>query len=406
MNKWDLSDLENMINNSVNNAFNMIDDVVIKAEELRDNILNTSNSMRDNILNTTNSVKNNIKNNTKDLNEKMERIKREQNIRKAEKIKEKDLKRYIAKGTPGNISGFFLTAIGGVATAIFGASTLFALFDGFMDSGIHLAAFIIMVMFLAGSIKTLLKGNSLRNRAKRFKAYVKCLRGREYCRIEEFAQSVGKKKKFVVKDLNKMIDAGLFKEAAIDDKQEYFMLGKDVYEQYMMAEKAYEQRQADEEKRQKEYEEAQNDPSKTKFMETVDTCRNYIKEIKEANDAIPDEEFSAKLDRMQRIVTEILNCIEKNPGKLNEVNKFTNHYLPITLKLVTSYRDLSRQEVEGANINAAKHEIENSIDVINKAFEKLLDDLFEDMALDISTDISVLKTLFTQDGLTKKDFEK
>ena len=53
-----------------------------------------------------------------------------------------------------------------------------------------------------------------------------------------------------------------------------------------------------------------------------------------------------------------------------------------------------------------KKEIEESIDLINKAFEALLNDLFEEVAMDISTDISALKTLFTQDGLTEEEIKK
>ena len=134
--------------------------------------------------------------------------------------------------------------------------------------------------------------------------------------------------------------------------------------------------------------------------------RNYINQIKSVNDAIPEEEISNKLYRLENIVTQILDYVENNPKKLSEVNKFTNHYLPITLKLVNSYKELNDQPVQGDNIKNAKNEIEKSIDIINSAFEKLLDDLFEEVALDISTDISVLETLFTQEGLTKKDFEK
>ena len=105
-------------------------------------------------------------------------------------------------------------------------------------------------------------------------------------------------------------------------------------------------------------------------------------------------------------MAEIFKYIEKNPNKLSDVSKFTNHYLPITLKLVTSYKELNEQLVQGENIKTAKNEIEKSINLINTAFENLLDDMFEDVVLDISSDISVLETLFKQEGLTKNDFEK
>ena len=101
----------------------------------------------------------------------------------------------------------------------------------------------------------------------------------------------------------------------------------------------------------------------------------------------------------------IAKQIEKNPKKVEEVNKFINHYLPITLKLINSYEELNAQSLQGENIQKAKIEIEESIDLINKAFENLLDDLFEDIRLDISTDISVLKTLFKQEGLGEEDFK-
>ncbi|MFR3072426.1 MAG: 5-bromo-4-chloroindolyl phosphate hydrolysis family protein, partial [Paeniclostridium sp.] len=91
---------------------------------------------------------------------------------------------------------------------------------------------------------------------------------------------------------------------------------------------------------------------------------------------------------------------------IQEVNKFINHYLPITIKLINSYKDMNNQLVQGENIENAKIEIEKSIDLINSAFENLLDDLFEDVVLDISTDISVLKTLFKQEGLAENDFKK
>ena len=118
------------------------------------------------------------------------------------------------------------------------------------------------------------------------------------------------------------------------------------------------------------------------------------------------EEIAVKLDKLGNISNQILVQVEKNPNKIQEVNKFINHYLPITIKLINSYKDINNQSVQGENIENAKLEIEKSIDLINSAFENLLDDLYEDVVLDISTDISVLKTLFKQEGLTEDDFKK
>ena len=57
--------------------------------------------------------------------------------------------------------------------------------------------------------------------------------------------------------------------------------------------------------------------------------------------------------------------------------------------------------MQGENILASKKEIEATLDTLNLAFEKLLDDLFRDSAMDVSSDISVLNTLLAQEGLTE-----
>lgn len=203
-----------------------------------------------------------------------------------------------------------------------------------------------------------------------------------------------------------MIELDMFPEAHIDEEQTYFMLSNEVYENYLTSKEALKKRNEEELKMQEKITEELNDPAKKELRETIEIGKNYIEQIKSANDNIPEEYISEKLYRLENVVIQILKCVENNPKKLSEVNRFTNHYLPMTLKLVVSYKELNEQPVQGVNIRNAKNEIEKAIDSINIAFEKLLDDLFEEVALDISTDISVLETLFSQEGLTKKDFEK
>ena len=199
-----------------------------------------------------------------------------------------------------------------------------------------------------------------------------------------------------------MIALGMFIEGHIDDEKTYFMLNDDVYGDYLNLKR----QQMDKESKKEKLKEDVNNSEKEEVRLIIETGRKYINQIKIIRNELYKEEVAAKLDRLQYIASEILNYVEKNPKKLQEVNKFINHYLPITIKLINSYKELSNQIVQGENIKNAKIEIEKSIDIINNAFENLLDDLFEDVALDISTDISVLKTLFKQEGLTEEDFKK
>ena len=77
------------------------------------------------------------------------------------------------------------------------------------------------------------------------------------------------------------------------------------------------------------------------------------------------------------------------------MGRLTMPYLPGTL----------RQPVQGETIRKSKQEIDATLDTLNAAFEKLLDDLFQDAAIDVSSDISVLNTLLAQEGLTGSDFD-
>ncbi len=57
-----------------------------------------------------------------------------------------------------------------------------------------------------------------------------------------------------------------------------------------------------------------------------------------------------------------------------------NYYLPVTLKLLTSYYKMSRQGIEGGNISTTMFHIEGMMHTIVIAFEKQLDALFQDEA--------------------------
>ena len=58
----------------------------------------------------------------------------------------------------------------------------------------------------------------------------------------------------------------------------------------------------------------------------------------------------------------------------------------------------------GAYTRRNKKEIEDTIDTMNAAFDKLFDSMFEVTSMDISSDASVMKTLLEQEGLTGHSF--
>ena len=131
-----------------------------------------------------------------------------------------------------------------------------------------------------------------------------------------------------------------------------------------------------------------------------------MRQIRAANDALPGQTISEKLDRLELVTEKIFAHVEQHPEKLPDIRKFMNYYLPTTLKLVNAYREFETQPVQGENIQSSKREIEETLDTINTAFENLLDNLFQTDALDLSTDISALETMLAQEGLTDSVFKK
>ena len=315
----------------------------------------------------------------------------------------------------GQVSNILFTVFGSIGSIIFGVPVLGLIltfmFNG--ERGLLNGAIGIFPLFALSAI-LFMNGRKIRKRLKRFQRYIIQLRGRNYCLINEFSSATGLSNKAVVKDLRKMITIGMFPEGHIDDKNTCFMLNNECYEQYLQLQKHIEIKNFEDQEKQlykttdeslKQEESNTKDELKPEIRKAIDEGRKFVAEIKDANIAIPGEEISQKLDRLENITGRIYDYVEIHPEKFSEIKKFTEYFLPTTLKLVDAYRKLDYQPIEGENISSAKKEIEDTMDTINLAFENLLDSLFEDVAMDISTDISVLQTMFAQEGLTEKNMK-
>lgn len=128
--------------------------------------------------------------------------------------------------------------------------------------------------------------------------------------------------------------------------------------------------------------------------------RQSIKQMRQLNAQIKDKKISAQINRLEQLSDEIFTQVTKNPSKLPQIRKFMRYYLPTTVKILTSYAEVSAQSVRGENITATMQKVEGIMDTIVVAFEKQLDSLFGAEALDISTDITVLEGMLEREGLT------
>lgn len=309
-------------------------------------------------------------------------------------------------------SGTALALLGGVLT-LCNVSVMDAFMGQVMTNGVNFELLYYSENFigLGVGILLLLLGCLRNEKRGRLKKYLKLFRTRAYCNIADLAQKIGKSEAYVRKDVKKLIDKGNFPQGHLDEKEECLMLNDKLYEEYKNVLEQQRQHQIEEEqlKAQKEAEQEerrQMDEKTRKLYELLEKGESDLKKIQIIQTHLMKEEMREKTARLSHITEQILAQVRKRPENLPEVRRMLDYYLPTTVKILTAYEEFEAQTVQGENIGTAKNEIENSLDTINEAFERLLDNLFDDTAMDISSDISVLHTMLAHEGLAGgNDFE-
>lgn len=308
----------------------------------------------------------------------------------------------------GQIAGILQTALGGTFSFSFFFAAIGCLIGllapGSSEFSNILVALIILFVVLTGaSVGILGRGIYNLKLVSRFRRYCRAIGNRSYCALTDLANGCGRSVSQVKKDLHIMLSRNMFLEGHLDKQGTCLMVTDESYRQYCDTQKAWEEQQ--QQRMQAAKEQAASGLTEEQ-QKIIDEGNAYIKRIRQCNDDLPGEIISAKLYRLELVITKIFDRVKKQPQLAPELHRFMNYYLPTTWKLIDAYRDMETQKIDGPNIAATKQEIEQTLDTINTAFENLLDSFYQDTAWDISSDISVMQTMMAQDGLTKKDFDK
>lgn len=405
MNMGDNLNLGNKIRDIVQDALNNRD-----FKGLNKDIESVVRGALDEARDSINFNKSNYKkiNNSKVFKQEDLNDKRRQNLGSNRPVRT-NLRKPMPTVSIGRISGTLFTVFGSILSILFGIGIFVFTLLGFglgMEGIFHGIALGTIPLFVL-SLGLVYNGGRISKRLKRFQRYMVQLNGREYCTIKELSIGTNYSEKNTVKDLKRMIDIGMFPQGHIDSSESYFIINDKCYGEYLELQegirlKKLEEKEAMNKKMEMDENNKGLDPE---IREAIKYGRDFISQIKDANVEIPGEEISNKLYKLEEVTGQIFDYVEHHPNKFPEIKKFTEYFLPTTLKLVDAYKKLDYQPIEGENISTAKKEIEETMDTINHAFENLLDSLFEDMAMDISTDISVLETMLIQEGLSNRDMK-
>ena len=245
-----------------------------------------------------------------------------------------------------------------------------------------------MLIAAAGGIGCLFGAHKLRTGNRLRKKIANIVGDAQYMYIEDIAAAIPCSYDKCRKHLENCIDAGVFgPDAYLDMKRRCLVVkGK-----------------APEKKARKTTAKTQETKAATakETEQTKDQYQKILDELRRVNDAIPDEEMSDKISRLEAVSAKIFEQAKTDPDKLPRMRKFMDYYLPTSLKLLQAYAELDSQGVEGENITESKRRIEQTMDTLVHAFETQLDQLFAADAMDISADIDVMQNMLRADGLTE-----
>lgn len=314
-----------------------------------------------------------------------------------------------AKGGSTKAAGIGMTIGGGFLSVSFGLSLLgigavSPLMAASAGVGAVIASGVAVAAFLGGSIALLVGGTKRIGFADRFQAYRRVLGTRQACPVAELQQAVGKSADFVVRDLRKMIAKGMFTQGHLNADATQLIVTNEAYQFCLEAERT----QAEQARVQRLTQDssASGEVQLSAEEQALLAKGNaYVARIRAINQQIPDPEITRKINQIETVVQKIFEYAGEHPEVIGDLQRLMDYYLPTTVKLLDAYADLDAQPIQGENITSAKREIEETLDTLSVAFERLLDSIFKDMTWDVSTDISVLHTVLAQEGLVEGAFE-
>ncbi len=320
----------------------------------------------------------------------------------------------------GRVSGVLLTVFGSVGSAAFGIPALVLLAVMMTSIQNPLGWWLAGVCGVAslGFSAMLWTGILQKRRIGRLKRYVEELKrhGKPYCEIEELSRNCVRTPEFVRRDLKKILGLGMLPDARMDRQGSWLLLDDETYRQYQLFEKSQEKdkepkKTLDPKGKEKEKPGPGNSGPNTSREKGSDPLESAVRQGEEfmtalagLRESMSGDPIAGKLMRLETVLSYLFEALKKHPDQLDDMEKCMEYYLPTTVKLTRSYREFTAVKFPGENINQAKKEILRSLDTINSAFEKLLDDLYEDAAFDVMTDASVLRTMLARDGMTENDF--
>ena len=300
--------------------------------------------------------------------------------------KAKQAVRSILQSPKENNSSSWLLMIAGAL--IMAGAVFWGIPSAIQAGGVYPIGTAVASLFGGGCM--LASGILMRRALQRYSAYLAIIGPNEAVEIETLAKKVGVKPKQAERDLQKMIEKGYFgKSAYINKELGYIFMSSRADEELTRARAAA-------------MEKTRETSKKEAVKQSAEAYDQILDQIRAVNERIPDPEMTEKISQIESITREIFRAVEQAPEKRGKIDRFMSYFLPTTLKLLESYANLEKTNIDGKNINQSMRSIEIAMDTVVDGFRHQLDELYKSDAVSIETEVDVLTKMINRETVTTR----
>ncbi len=252
---------------------------------------------------------------------------------------------------------------------------------------------IVCVLIILSNIITARRSKAAESFSKRYDAYSSILKFRQIEFVEDLANMTQTPKDLVIRDLKRAVKECFIPEGHFAFDDSLFMVSDAIYEDYLRRPDVYKKYYVD------RFQERKEDRYSQAAAEVIRLGNQYVDSIRYYNMQIKEEEMSRKLERLEQTTAAIFHEVHVNPKQAKKLNLLMSYYLPTTEKILHAYIDIDSKQIGGQVARQTKKDILHAVDVINVAYENILQKFYEEQAFEISVEVSALEEVMKRKGL-------
>lgn len=237
---------------------------------------------------------------------------------------------------------------------------------------------------------------------KNYKRYVRELNGNKVISINDLASSVGQDLEETYSDLRHMIKEDYFPEARIVEDKSLFILDIPTYSLYK--ERKNEILTGNEEVEKISNEQNLEEINIERSKEIIESANKDLDSINLVKNKIENKYFFVHIEDFENSSKNVLKVIENHPESSYGLNKFSEYYLPTSVKLINAYYEFEQIASKDPKILKSMDQIDQTIVDLTRAFERLQLDFLSDSTMEIKADIDTINLLLNQEGLKYNDW--